>query len=311
MKDSKISWTHHTFNPWRGCEKVSPACDNCYAEVWAKRTGKDIWGKDKPREEASEDYWRQPEKWNREAAQAGERRRVFCLSLADMFEARHDLSPLRTRLYGVIERTEWLDYLLLTKRPGNAPDMVPAHWLKQPRANVWFGTTVEHPDYLGRLDELMEIPAIVRFVSAEPLLAPIKGIGRHLRAREGAMAAGIHWVIVGGESGGHARPMQPSWARQIRDLCNEAHVAFFFKQWGAWAPVKHYSIDNEWSFVNDGGVQVVRRKREALVGDGDGGLMAKVGAGLAGHVLDGKIWTELPNTSQGGTVAAQHRMEYR
>ena len=124
-KDSRIEWTHHTFNPWWGCVKVSPAYKHCYAEGWAKRVGLDVWGARAPRRFFSDAHWREPLKWNRGAETAGERRRVFCASMADVFEARDDLNPWRERLWQLIEATPFLDWLLLTKRPEHVGNCVP------------------------------------------------------------------------------------------------------------------------------------------------------------------------------------------
>ena len=116
-RDSAIEWTGHTFNPWWGCTKVSPACDHCYAEAWAKRTGFDVWGADAPRRRLGDDYWNQPLRWDQDAAQSGRRARVFCASMADVFEWDRALDNLRERLWTLIESTPNLDWLLLTKRP--------------------------------------------------------------------------------------------------------------------------------------------------------------------------------------------------
>src|SRR5712671_6808752 len=118
-KNSSIEWTDHTFNPWWGCSKVSPGCNNCYAETWAKRVGEKIWGKDEPRRFFTDKHWDEPLKWNDEALSSGTRRRVFCASMADVFEQRTDLNPWRARLWKLTEETPKLDWLLLTKRPEN------------------------------------------------------------------------------------------------------------------------------------------------------------------------------------------------
>lgn len=260
MENSKISWTHATFNGWRGCTKVaeSPACENCYAEGWAKRTGKDIWGARKPREIGTESYWRQPYKWNQEALAAGERRRVFCASLGDVFEGRKDLDPQRERLWKLIGDTPQLDWLLLTKRPQNIRRMVPAEWLSQPRHNVWYGTTAETQKWLDiRAEFFVDLPAAVTFVSAEPLMEPlwIRRWTKHysqdvthdrLDAPDGAMVGGMErvgdswrrrsnvfdWLIVGGESGPGARRTDLSVFRDLRDQCRAPGIAFFMKQKG-------------------------------------------------------------------------------
>src|SRR5690606_14674702 len=124
-KDSKIEWTHHTFNPWWGCAKVSPACKYCYAETWAKRIGSHVWGASAPSRFFTDKHWQDPLRWDAEAAERGERRRVFCASMADVFERRKELNEPRERLWKLIEETPHLDWLLLTKRPQNIALMAP------------------------------------------------------------------------------------------------------------------------------------------------------------------------------------------
>src|SRR5581483_4117136 len=161
-----ISWTHHTFNPWWGCTEISPACDNCYAREWAKRF--DVkWGTGQPRRPASERTWAEPLRWNRAAERAGERRRVFCASMADVFdnEAPDDL---RERLWALIRATPHLDWLLLTKRIGNALKMLPADWwFNYP--NIWIGATVATQEEADRdVCKLIQTLARVCFLSIEP-----------------------------------------------------------------------------------------------------------------------------------------------
>lgn len=222
---SKIEWTDHTFNPWWGCVKVSPACDHCYAEAFAKRTGNAVWGKGSPRRFFGEKHWSEPLRWNREAAKTGVSARVFCASMADVFEERSGLNDERARLYSLIEATPMLDWLLLTKRPQNISRMVPSDWLRHPRFNVWYGTTVESPDYLWRVHQLRETRAAVRFISYEPALADVTW-----------PLDGIHWLIAGGESGTGCRPPEAAWIRSARDQAIDSGVKFFFKQWGGFHP---------------------------------------------------------------------------
>lgn len=253
-ENTAISWTHHTFNPWHGCFKVSPGCKFCYAQLLARRWGYDIWGPPETTGRrlfpAGSKHWLEPLAWNEKARRAGERRRVFCASMADVFEDHPALPPERARLWSLIEVTPWLDWLLLTKRPENIRMMVPAAWLDQPRANVWFGTSVEDQ---ARADEripmLLQVPAVVRFLSAEPLLGQVDlsrwltkmvptsaltwfmGSGpTHLPAPN--RRSGLHWVIAGGESGPQHRPLDLDYARLLRDQCVAAGVAFHFKQIG-------------------------------------------------------------------------------
>jgi protein gp37 len=222
-----IQWTDHTFNPWWGCVKVSPACDHCYAATLSNRYGYDVWGKDAPRRWFGAEHWREPLKWNKKARAAGERRRVFCASMADVFEqGSSDLDGQRANLWALVEMTPMLDWLLLTKRAGNIARMVPSDWLRTPRPNVWYGTTVESPDYLWRVYQLADVPAYLRFVSYEPALAAVVW----------PLDRGIGWLIAGGESGGKFRAVDPAWMRSARDQCVSAGVPFFFKQWGGLHP---------------------------------------------------------------------------
>lgn len=231
MENSKIEWTHHTFNPWIGCTKVSPGCLHCYAEtLMDTRYGRVKWGKGQPRSRTGSDNWRKPRQWNKAATGATERPRVFCASLADWLdhEVKHEW---RVDLLNLIAETPNLDWLLLTKRPESwgarlhecaYASPLAAAWIngKAP-ANVWVGTSAEDQvRWDERIPELMEIPARVRFVSAEPLLG---------RIHMGDLRP--DWLIVGGESGLGARPMEREWVEHLRDQCDE-RTAFHFKQWG-------------------------------------------------------------------------------
>ena len=227
-KDSGIEWTHHTFNPWWGCVKLSPACAHCYAETWARRVGMDLWGGDAPRRFFTEQHWHGPIKWNAEAERQGIRARVFCASMADVFEPRTDLDFWREKLWALIEKTPHLDWLLLTKRPGHIKHVYP--WARQARQNVWLGTTAENQRWADRrIERLIAVDARVRFLSCEPLLSAVD-LERWLKRDQ------IGWVIAGGESGGAARPTHPNWIRSLRDQCTKFRVPFHFKQWGHWGP---------------------------------------------------------------------------
>jgi protein gp37 len=171
-KNSKIEWTNHTFNPWWGCVRVSAACKHCYAEAWAKRVGSKVWGAKAERRLFGNKHWLEPIKWNAEAKQNGERRRVFCASMADIFEKRKELDSWRERLWVLINDTPDLDWLLLTKRPQHVSSMIP--WGDKWPKSVWLGTTIENQEWADkRLPIFADIPAAVRFISAEPLLGPI------------------------------------------------------------------------------------------------------------------------------------------
>ena len=228
--ETKIAWTDSTFNPWRGCVKVSDGCKHCYAEGWAKRTGKPIWGKDAAREHASETYWKQPVKWNAEAAKIGKPFRVFCSSLADVCEDRDDLLEPRARLMRLIEDTPNLTWLLVTKRPENFLRFFGRRWFTGWPNNVWAMTTAENQEQADkRLPHLMKVPTVVRGVSYEPALGPVDFMPWIL-PRATPM---IDWIIAGGESGYGARSFHLDWARNVRDQCRGAGVAFFMKQAGA------------------------------------------------------------------------------
>lgn len=282
-RNSRIEWTHHTFNPWWGCSKVSPACTHCYAESWARRVGLQLWGRVTARRFFSDEHWREPLKWNRDAERQGQRKRVFCASMADVFEAREDLDPWRTRLWTLIQDTPCLDWLLLTKRPENATRMIP--WRNGWPANVWFGTTVENQTYAKkRVPILLDVPALTHFLSCEPLLGPLElsaWLGQSARSGKG-----IDWVIAGGESGPHARPMDPRWALTLRDQCLSAGVAFHFKQWGEWAPV-------EWD-PPELTATTKQTKRQPL--------LKRLGKKAAGRVLDGRTWDDLPARPSSPTI---------
>ena len=250
-ENTTSEWATHTFNAWEGCTKVSPGCANCYAEARNRRFGGGVsrnWGPDAPRRLTAVSTWLQVERWNRLAAGAAERPRVFVNSLSDWLDAEVDPVWLG-KLLDVARRCEHLDFLLLTKRPHRwrvrvqaAHDALCASipalgvWLSEwldgsPRRNVWVGTTVEDQRrMLQRHRDLMIIPSPVHFWSAEPLLTALDV--KAAWTDHGAP----QWVIVGGESGYKARSMHPNWVRSLRDECAAAGVPFLFKQWGEWAP---------------------------------------------------------------------------
>jgi len=226
-KHTTISWTDATFNPWWGCEKVSPACARCYAEAFAHRMGHEVWGNEKvaKRRFFGEKHWNEPIHWDRDAAKAGKKIKVFCASMADIFEARPDLDLWREKLWGLIAETPNLIWLLLTKRPENMIEMVP--WKDRWPDNVWAGATGEDQKWAEvRWEHLKKVPATVRFLSVEPMLGPLD-----LSKLDGA-AKDLHWVLVGGESGEGARIMEPEWATDLRRQCEAAGIAYHFKQKG-------------------------------------------------------------------------------
>lgn len=258
-QNSKIEWCDHTFNPWEGCTKVSPGCANCYAEARNARFGGGTapnWGPGKPRRRTSAANWLQPVKWDRDARLRAEaltrvpplarkfenwhRPRVFCASLADVFDPEVP-DAWRDELFDLIYRCKNLDWLILTKQPALAADYLLGSSLAGAAnleeggifEHLWLGTTAEDQQRADeRIPELLRIPAYVRFVSCEPLLGPV--------TLPRLYGAGVDWVICGGESGPHARPMHPDWARDLRDQCYEEGIPFFFKQWGEWLPGCQY-----------------------------------------------------------------------
>jgi protein gp37 len=276
-QNSKIEWTHHTFNPWWGCVRVSPGCKNCYADAWAKRVGVNVWGKNSERRFFSEKHWAEPFKWNREAASSGVRRRVFCASMADVFENRRDLDTWRERLWPIIEATSSLDWLLLTKRPQNIGRLVP--WRDRWPTNIWLGTTAENQRWAEeRIPRLIEYPARVRFASCEPLLGEVDLTRWLAPASKGR---GLNWVITGGESGAKSRPMNPAWAESLRDQCKAAKVPFHFKQWGHWGP----HANGPTARVQT--VQVTDRQGNPI-------KLFMLGKRASGRVLDGMTWDQVP-----------------
>lgn len=212
----------YSFNPWWGCTRVSPGCDHCYAEALDARTGGAHWGKGVPRRTFGERYWAGPLKWNEAARKAGERARVLCASMADVFDAEAPPGQLE-RLWRLIARTPHLDWLLLTKRPARIARSLPEDW-GDGYPNVWLGVTVENQELASqRIPVLVSVPARLRFLCCEPLLGPVD-----FRP----WAWGIGWVLAGGETGPHARPVHPDWVRGLQEQCQEAGLPFYFKQWG-------------------------------------------------------------------------------
>lgn len=218
--NSKIEWTTHTFNPWWGCTKVSDGCKFCYAEALSTRYGHQVWGVGAARRTFGEKHWQQPIKWNAEAKSMGQRSRVFCASMADVFDEAAPDGELE-KLWRVIAETPFLDWQLLTKRPHQIAENLPHDW-EAGYPNVWLGTSVEDERVIQRVYDLVSVPAAVHFLSVEPLIGPINELPLD----------GIEWVIVGGESGPKARPMEEEWVDSIFRQCCEADVPFFFKQWG-------------------------------------------------------------------------------
>jgi protein gp37 len=307
-ENSSIEWTDDTFNPWIGCTKVSPACLNCYAERdWDNRRHVAKWGPNGTRVVTSEGNWKKPIAWNRKAAEESTTRRVFCASLADVFEswqgpivnsrgeqlflnADNDLpatmGDMRRRLFRLIDSTPNLNWLLVTKRPENIRlfwpefEVTPFDREDEPltyRKNVWLLTSVENQEQADkRIPELTKCRdlAPVLGLSCEPLLGPLS-----------LNLTGIDWVITGNESGpGDVRIGEIDWHRSIREQCESESVAFLFKQWGEWVPFSQ--IDSQWLASND-----LDRYPAKSIG---GHSYHRVGKKNAGRLLDGLTCDEFP-----------------
>jgi protein gp37 len=218
---SDIEWTDLTWNPVSGCTKISPGCDNCYAERFAERW-RGVTGN--PYEHGF-DLRLHPHRLE----QPLKRRRAsffFVNSMSDLFHKEIPRSYI-DQVFDVMERADWHVFQVLTKRSSLLKRYLARRYAQKPAPeNIWLGISLENKDQLSRLKHLQDAPASVRFLSIEPLLGPIGELN----------LGGIHWVIVGGESGPHHRPIDETWVRDIRDQCQAADVPFFFKQWGGFRP---------------------------------------------------------------------------
>jgi protein gp37 len=342
--DSKIEWCDHTFNPWIGCTKVSTVatggggCDGCYAEVSTparvlRSKGQETWGTRAPRVRTSAANWALPKRWNAQAGafsvQHGRRQRVFCASLADVFDNAVD-PQWRNDLFDLISATPNLDWLLLTKRIGNVRGMLPTAWLEVGGwpDNVRIGATV-----CNQVEAERDIPKLLalgcpNFLSLEPLLSAIwlskwlhptcmlhgkleddgicdvchaRGMWDDYPPREGGSAPtlrAIDWVIVGGESGPKARPMHPDWAASLRNQCEAACVPFMFKQWGEWLPTQQADQAQHDASRDEVFVRLVDGRTHTYADDtpyeASDAQVLLVGKKATGRVLDGREWNEAP-----------------
>lgn len=212
-QNSSIEWTEATWNPVTGCSKISPGCKNCYAERLAHRLA--AMGQYRYRNgfkvTLQDDLIALPLRWR-------EPKLIFVNSMSDLFHADVP-DAFIANVFETMVKADWHTFQILTKRSERLSALAPT--LPWPR-NVWMGVSIESPQFLDRVEGLRMAPAAVRFLSVEPLLAPISYLP----------IAGIDWVIVGGESGPNCRPIRLEWVRQIRDRCKKNKVPFFFKQWG-------------------------------------------------------------------------------
>jgi len=249
-KNSAIAWTDHSFNPWIGCTMVGPGCDNCYAEKERCSLALGVkWGQGEARHRTAESTWRNPRHWNDQAEKSGVRQKVFCASLADVFDNEVP-QEWRDDLFALIRETPMLDWIILTKRIGNANDMLPDDW-GYGYPNVWLLATVVNQEEARRdIPKLLDTPAQVRGVSIEPQVGYVNLMGivfqdapypyrRYLinsldseswAATSAHIGAKLDWVICGSESGPNRRPFDMAWARSLRDQCQETNTPFFLKQ---------------------------------------------------------------------------------
>lgn len=212
---SAIEWTDATWNPWMGCERVSPGCAHCYMYREQRQ-----YGHDPEALRRSKTKFFEPLQWHEPTF-------VFTCSWSDWFHPGADV--WRDEAWDVVRQTPHLTYQILTKRPELIPERLPDDW-GNGWANVWLGVSIENSRFTWRADALREVSAEVRFISAEPLLGSLfESSGR----REPLDLAGIDWLIVGGESGPGARPLDLSWAFELADACDQASTAFFMKQLGS------------------------------------------------------------------------------
>ena len=272
--NTKIEWTDATFNPWMGCAKVSRGCQNCYAEVLSGRFGWAAWGRDTTRILTSDGYWKAPLGWNRTSKDRGVRMRVFCASLADVFDVQAPSGAL-DRLWKLIAETDCLDWQLLTKRPERIADSLPDDWGNGYR-NVWLGISAEdQASFELRWPLVAAIPALLRFVSYEPALGPLVfPVSPDLALPD--------WLIAGGESGRNARWTCPAWVEAMKKQCLELGIPFFFKQWGV--------------YQNNPIVQVKGRSMSSAV------HADPQENGKGGAILDGELWRQVPQSPAANLV---------
>lgn len=225
-----IAWTNKTWNPWRGCTKISPGCKNCYMFTAQERYGRD------PKEVVRTKTWGEPKRWQADAEAANRTDLVFTCSWSDWFHA--DADEWRDEAWSLVQRCPNLHFQILTKRPERIADHLPSDW-GDGYSNVWLGVSIENSDYVWRADHLRDLPAVVRFVSYEPALGALHDLD----------LSGIDWLIYGGESGPGWRPEDKQWARDIYARCQENGTAFFHKQ--SAAPKTEMGIELDGKIVRE------------------------------------------------------------
>lgn len=277
---SQISWTDATFNPWMGCTKVGPGCDSCYAEALVDtRMHRARWGAGEPRTRTSDSNWKKVEAWDKHpekligSAWPGRKPRVFAASLADIFD--NEIDPAwRADFWALVRRTQNLQWLIVTKRIGNVAKMLPKDW-GDGYSNVVLLITVVNQEEADRdIPKLVATPARWRGLSIEPMLGPID-LGRFLFVGpEGGIDFSysrtnfIDWIIAGGESGNNPRPMEPAWAKLLRDQCSRAGVPFHLKQWGEWHPNGEAFASGMYGMKHDVGHTKIGKHRAGRYLDG-------------------------------------------
>jgi len=311
---SKIEWTERTWNPIVGCTKVSPGCENCYALRMAWRLSHNPNTTNKyagtvKKTAGGKVNWTGVINFNDALHAPLDTKKPttwFVNSMSDLFHPTIGFDMVDA-IFNVMDACPQHTFQVLTKRPSRMLEYY--HWKhdgnglkfgRWPLANVWIGTSIEDQQRgTERLKALLNTPAVVRFVSCEPLLGPLN-LGLCLATEvtdliKGVLGAQLHWVIVGGESGPNARPMHPEWARALRDECNEIGIPFFFKQWGEWKPITYMAANG--AYIN----LIPNAKNEILLRpNGESGVdfgsinMKRVGKKKAGRLLDGREWNEMP-----------------
>jgi protein gp37 len=284
---TKIEWTNKTWNPITGCTKISPGCTHCYAERMATRLAGRFGYPEAPHQfdvTFHEDRLQVPFHWRKP-------RMIFVSSMGDLFH-NHVATSIILRVLAVIQACPHHTFQILTKHPKRMAITFQLNPQYRNLPNLWLGVSVENPDYLWRVRDLLTCHAPVKFVSLEPLLAPIDLCQPVSPHRKHLLIDHLQWVIVGGESGPGARPMHPAWAQDLSDQCQASGVPFFFKQWGAWAPLRSI-LSTTPTFQPNGNV------RRAVVfanppSTANHAVMYHVTKKRAARLLDGRERNEMP-----------------